>query len=55
MGIGELREKYCSNKNCACNQIQEIYTRTGLLGLCRGWFSLDKTSLSLLYCHPDLL
>ena len=27
-GIGELKEKYCSNKNCAYNQIQEVYTKT---------------------------
>ena len=33
-GIGELKEKYCSNKNCAYNQIQEVYTKTGFLGLC---------------------
>ena len=52
-GIGELKEKYCSNKNCAYNQIQKIYTRIDLLKLCRGRFSLDKTSLSLLYCHLD--
>ena len=33
--IGELREKYCNNKNCACNQFQEIYTRTNFLRLRR--------------------
>ena len=54
-GIGELREKYCNSKNCTCNQLQELYTRTNLLGLCRGRFSLDKTSLFLLYCHLDPL
>ena len=54
-GIGELKEKYCSNKNCAYNQIQEVYTKTGFLGLCWGWFSLDKTSPSLLYCDQNPL
>ena len=43
------------NKICACNQIQEIYTRTNLLELCRGRFSLDKTNLSLLYYHLNPL
>ena len=32
-GIRELREKYCSTKSCTCNHIQEIYTRSNLLGL----------------------
>ena len=47
-GIRELREKYCSTKSCTCNHIQEIYTRSDLLGLCRWRFSLDKPSLFLL-------
>ena len=55
MGDQKLREKHYSNKNCACNQIQEIYTRTDLLGLCWWRFSLDKTSPSLLYCDLDPL
>ena len=54
-GIGELKENYCSNKNYTCNQLQELYTRTDLLGLCRGQFSLDTTNLFLLYCHLDPL
>ena len=33
MGIGELREKHCNNKNYACNQLQDIYTRTNFLRL----------------------
>ena len=49
-GIRELREKYCSTKSCTCNHIQEIYTRSNLLGLCWWRFSLDKPSLILLYC-----
>jgi len=32
--IGKLKEKHCNNKNCTCNQIQRIYTRIDLLGLC---------------------
>ena len=54
-GIGELREKYCNNKNCACNQFQEIYTKTNLLRLRQERFSLDKISLSLLYSDLDPL
>ena len=42
-GIEELREKYYSNKNCTCNQLQKLYTRTDVLGLCWGRFSLDTT------------
>ena len=53
--IGELREKHCCNKNYTCNQLQELYSRTDLLGLCRGWFSLDQTSLSSFSCHLDPL
>ena len=53
--IESLREKHYSNKNCACNQIREIYTRIDLLELCQGRFSLDKTNLSLLSCHLDPL
>ena len=38
----EEEEEDCSNKNGACNHIQEIYTRTDhLLGLCQWWFSLN--------------
>ena len=33
-GIENLREKYCNNKNCSCDQLQEIYTRIDILGLC---------------------
>ena len=51
----ELRKKHCSNQNYIYNQLQVIYTRTDLLGLCRGRFSLGKTSLLLLYCHLDPL
>ena len=54
-GIRELREKYYSNKSCTCNQLQKLYTRTDLLELCQGRFSLDKTNLFLLYCHLDPL
>ena len=44
-GIKELREEYCSTKNYTCNQIQELYIRTYLLGLYWKWFSLNKTIL----------
>ena len=54
-GIRKLRKKYCSNKSCTCNQLQKIYIITDLLGLCRCLFSLEKTSLSLPYCHLDPL
>ena len=50
-GIEKLRKKYCSNKNCTCNQLQKIYIRTNLLELCREPFSLEKISLTLPYCH----
>ena len=53
--VRELREKNCSNKNRTCNELQELYIRTDLLELCQGRFSLDKTSLFLLYCHLDPL
>ena len=33
-GIENLREKYCNNKNCSYHQLQEIYTRINILGLC---------------------
>ena len=32
-GIGELKEKYCSKKNCTCNLLQELYIRSDLLRL----------------------
>ena len=58
-GIRELREEYYSTKNYNCNQIQELYIRTYLLGLYQKWFSLNKTSLlhfiviGISYnCHP---
>ena len=54
-GIEKRREKHCSNKNYTCNQLQKLYTRTDLLELCQGRFSLDKTNLFLLYCHLDPL
>ena len=54
-GIGEWRKKYCSNKSCTCNWLQELYTRTDLLGLCWGRFILNKTGLFLLYCYLDPL
>ena len=51
--IRELRENYCSNKNCTCNQFQELYTRTDFLGLCWGRFSLEpnfSTHSLQIYC-----
>ena len=53
--IRELREKHCHNKNGACNQLQEIYTRTILLGLCQKQFYLNKVNLSLLYSNLNPL
>ena len=54
-GIGKLRKKYCSNKSCTCNQLQEIYIRTDFFGLFWWLFSLEKTNLSLPYYHLDPL
>ena len=54
-GIRKLRKKYCNNKSCTCNQLQEIYIRTDFFGLFWWLFSLEKTNLSLPYYHLDPL
>ena len=33
-GIGELREKYCKNKNRTCNQIQKSYIQELISSYC---------------------
>ena len=37
------KRKHYSNLNHICNHFQSIYTRTDLLGLCRGWIYLDNS------------
>ena len=55
-GIKELRKKNTvGTRTGLVTKFKEIYTRTNLLGLGLGQFSLNKTSLSLLSCYLDPL
>jgi len=43
-GLEICKRKYYSNLNYICNHFQSIYTRTDLLGLCRGQIYLDNSN-----------